>query len=85
MRYSIEFSASALREFQALDRRIRRRISVKIDQLAEKHFPLAVRKFHGEADYGRIRIGDYRVIYRIDRHRVVVVIVRIGHRREVYR
>jgi mRNA interferase RelE/StbE len=85
MGYSIEFSASALREFQAFDRQVQRRISVKIEQLAENPFSLGARKFHGETDHWRIRIGDYRVIYRIDRRRVVVVIVRVGHRREVYR
>jgi mRNA interferase RelE/StbE len=85
MRYAIEFTASALRELRALDRQIQRRISAKIEALRDDPFPPGVQKFQGEADHWRIRVGDYRVIYRIEKQRVVVVIVRIGHRREVYR
>ncbi len=85
MRYTIEFTASALREFRALDRHIQRRISAKIEGLRDDPFPAGVRKFQGQADHWRIRVGDYRVIYRIERQRVVIVIVRLGHRREVYR
>ncbi len=82
MRYAIEFTASALRELRALDRQIQRRISAKIEALRDDPFPPGVQKFQGEADHWRIRVGDYR---RIEKQRVVVVIVRIGHRREVYR
>ncbi|HTR65125.1 MAG TPA: type II toxin-antitoxin system RelE/ParE family toxin [Terriglobales bacterium] len=85
MQYSIEFAASALRELRALDRPIQRRISAKIEGLRENPFPPGVRKFQGEKDHWRIRIGDYRIIYRVEKQRVVIVIVRIGHRREVYR
>ena len=85
MRYTVEFTVSAAREFRALDRQMQRRISVKVAELAEDPFPPSVRKFQGEEDHWRIRVGDYRVIYRLDRRRVVIVIVRIGHRREVYR
>ena len=85
MRYAIKFTASALREFRALESHIQRRISIKIEGLCTDPFPSGVRKFQGEDEHWRIRIGDYRVIYRIEKKRVVIVIVRIGHRREVYR
>jgi len=85
MRYTLEFTASAAREFRALDRHTQRRISTKVSELAEDPFPAGVRKFQGEEDHWRIRVGDYRVIYRVEKRRVVIVIVRIGHRREVYR
>jgi mRNA interferase RelE/StbE len=85
MRYIVEFTASAAREFRALDRQMQRRISGKLLELAEDPFPAGVRKFHGEEDHWRIRVGDYRVIFRVEKRRVVIVIVRIGHRREVYR
>jgi mRNA interferase RelE/StbE len=85
MRYVIDFTASAAREFRALDRQLQRRISSKVSELAEDPFPAGVRKFQGEADHWRIRVGDYRVIYRVETRRVVIVIVKIGHRREVYR
>jgi mRNA interferase RelE/StbE len=85
MRYKVEFTASALREFRALDRQIQRRISAKISELTENPLHAGAKKFHGEADHWRIRVGDYRIIYRVEKHRVVIVVVRIGHRREVYR
>jgi mRNA interferase RelE/StbE len=85
MRYTIEFTASALREVRALDRHIQRRISAKIELLRDDPLPAGVRKFQGEADHWRIRLGDYRVICRIKKQRVVIVVERIGHRREVYR
>jgi len=83
MRYTLEFTASAAQEFRALDRQ--RQISTKVSELADDPFPVGVRKFQGEEDHWRIRVGDYRVIYRVEKRRVVIVIVRIGHRREVYR
>jgi len=85
MRYTLEFTASAAREFRALDRKKQRRISTKVSELANDPFPAGVRKFQGEEDHWRIRVGDYRVIYRVEKCRVVIVIVKIGHRREVYR
>jgi mRNA interferase RelE/StbE len=85
MRYTVEFTASAAREFRALDRQLQRRVSTKVAELAGDPFPPGVRKFQGEEDHWRIRVGDYRVIYRVEKRRVVIVIVRIGHRREVYR
>jgi mRNA-degrading endonuclease RelE of RelBE toxin-antitoxin system len=54
MRYTLEFTASAAREFRALDRQTQRRISTKVSELAEDPFPAAVRKFQGEEDHWRI-------------------------------
>lgn len=85
MRYTVELTASAAREFRALDRQVQRRISAKFTELAADPFPAGVRKFQGEEDHWRIRVGDYRIIYRVENRRIVIVIVRIGHRREVYR
>jgi len=85
MPYSMEFTTSAAREFRALDRQMQRRITTKITELCEEPFPPGTKKLQGQPDHFRIRVGDYRIIYRVDGHRVVIVIVRIGHRREVYR
>jgi mRNA interferase RelE/StbE len=56
-----------------------------MNKLCAQPFPSGVKKLYGLQDHFRIRVGDYRVIYRVDGRRVVVVIVRIGHRRDVYR
>jgi mRNA interferase RelE/StbE len=85
MRYTTEFTTSAAREFRALDRQTQRRIATKIAVLSEDPLPPGVKKLQGEPDHWRLRAGDFRIIYRIDGRRVVIVIVKIGHRREVYR
>lgn len=85
MAYAIEFTASALREFRSLDRTTQRRIGKKISELGDDPFPPGTKKLRGQPDHFRIRIGEYRVIYRVDGKRVVIVIVRIGHRKDVYR
>jgi len=83
--YAIEYTASARRDLRSLDRQIQQRVADKIEDLAENPFPPSVKKFQGEANHWRIRVGDYRIVYRIDSQRVVVVIVRVAHRREAYR
>lgn len=85
MPYIVEFSTSAQREFKALERAVQRRIATHIDELARNPIPSGARKVQGAPDHYRIRIGDYRVIYRIDGKRLTVLILKIGHRREVYR
>ena len=85
MAYTVEFSTSALREFNALERAVQRRIATRIDGLAGNPFPSGTAKLQGEPGLYRIRVGDYRVIYRVDGKRVRVLVLKIGHRREVYR
>ena len=82
MAYTVEFSASALREFEALERAVQRRIATRIDAFVDNPFPSGTKKLQGEADVYRIHVGDYRVIYRVDGKRVRVPILKIG-RREV--
>ena len=84
MHSSIEFTASALREFKAFERAVQRRIATRIGDLAKNPIPPGAKKLHGEPNYYRIRVGDYRVIYRIDADRVAIVVVKIGHRHEFY-
>jgi len=85
MRYTVEFTASALREFKTLDRAVQHRIAPRIDELAKNPIPPGAKKLRGEPSHYRIRVGDYRIIYRIEGSRVAIVVVKIGHRREVYR
>jgi mRNA interferase RelE/StbE len=58
---------------------------VKIDQLALDPRPAGTARLQGHADLLRVRVGRYRVVYLVDSREKVLVIVRIGHRREVYR
>jgi mRNA interferase RelE/StbE len=85
LNYRIEFASSAVREFKALERPVQRRIATRVDALAADPFPPDVKKLQGAPDHYRIRVGDYRVIYRVEKKIVTIVVVKIGHRREVYR
>lgn len=85
MRYTIEIASSALKSIGALPRNMQVRIRRAIDALAENPFPPKVKKMEGEDGMYRIRIGDYRVIYEVHGHLLVILILRVGHRKDVYR
>ncbi len=85
MAYRIEFKPSAGREFSGLPKKIQKRIAVEINSLADTPRPRGVEKLEGNERRYRIRVGDYRVIYEMWDEALLVLVVRIGHRREVYR
>ena len=85
MQYVVQFAASALREFKRMDRALQRRIATHIDELASHPFPSGAKKLQGSSDHYRIRVGDYRVVYRVDGKQLIILILKIGQRREVYR
>jgi mRNA interferase RelE/StbE len=82
--YRVLFKPSAAKEFEALPRTDRRRIATKILSLAENPRPPGHEKLSGSEAY-RIRQGDYRVIYLIQDQELLVFVMKVGHRREVYR
>ena len=85
--YQIEFIKSALKDLQDIDKKDRAKILKEIELLAQNPFSelLKYKKLKASENLFRIRIGDYRVIYNIEHEKLVVLIIRIGHRREVYR
>lgn len=85
MRYAVEIRPSARRELADVPKGQRQRIAAKIDALADDPRPAGCVKLAGGADLWRIRIGNYRVVYTIDGQRLIVQVVRVAHRREVYR
>jgi mRNA interferase RelE/StbE len=68
-----------------LGREPQERIGRAIDALSTTPRPAGAVKLRGAEGYFRIRVGDYRVVYEIADSVLVVLVVRIGHRREVYR
>ncbi len=82
--YSVLIKASAAKELEGLPDKPRRRIAKRIQALADQPRPVGCEKLTGEELY-RIRQGDYRVVYAIDDSEVIVLVTRIGHRRDVYR
>ena len=82
--YNIEILSSAHKALKRINREDRIAIAKAIDGLSQNPRPYGYKKLKGSKLY-RIRIGDYRVIYQINNAKLVVLIVRIGHRREIYR
>jgi mRNA interferase RelE/StbE len=82
--YAVELLPSAAKALGKLERRDQVRIGRRIDRLAHEPRRDAV-KLIGANDIWRVRIGDYRVLFRIEDDRIVVLVIRIAHRREVYR
>ena len=84
MIYSVSLSPAAARQLRKFDPDIRRRIQAAIELLAENPRPPAATRLVGGAGEWRIRTGDYRVIYEIHDGELLVVVLRMAHRREVY-
>lgn len=85
MSYNVKFAKGASKQFKKLSPEIQERIQIKIDELADNPRPNGVVKLvNGENRY-RIRVGDYRVLYIIFDDVLLVTVVKVGHRREVYR
>lgn len=84
MSYRIQFSVHAARQLRKLDPTSRRRIQAAVDLLATNPRPPAAMKLVGGSGEWRVRTGDYRVIYEIRDDELLVLVLRMGHRREVY-
>ena len=80
----IELRPAAARALRKLDPAIRLRIRGAIALLADDPRPPASRPLRGRPGY-RVRVGDYRIIYTIEDTRLIVLVITIGHRRDVYR
>jgi mRNA interferase RelE/StbE len=82
--FTVLFTASATKSFHALSAEVQGRMKPKIDALASNPHPPGAKKLQGEEAY-RIRVGDYRVVYEIKGKQLIVLVLRIGHRRDIYR
>ena len=85
MAYTVELTRTAAKALADLDTVPRARVARAIDALAEDPRPPGAVALQGGAGTLRIRVGDHRVVYTIEDARLVVLVLTIGHRREVYR
>jgi mRNA interferase RelE/StbE len=85
LNYTIEFSSLAERQFKKLPVSFQKRLTPKINALAENPRPSGIKKLEGEDDLYRIRVGDYRIIYQIQDDKLIVLVVKIGDRKEIYK
>jgi len=85
MTYLVVDQPAAERDLAKLPRDVLRRVDDRIRTLAENPRPPGSEKLKGAEDLYRVRVGDYRILYRIDDKARVVRIARVRHRRDAYR
>lgn len=83
-RYRVIVKKAAEKAIDSLPSKIRTRIVIAINDLGDEPRPDGCKKMSLDARY-RIRIGDYRIVYEIEDEILLVLVVRVGHRRDVYR
>ncbi len=85
MTYQVDLVPAAARQLRKLDPQGRRRVQAAIELLAEDPRPPAAKMLVNSDGAWRVRVGDYRVVYEIEDGHLVVLVLAIGHRREIYR
>ncbi|MEU6851999.1 type II toxin-antitoxin system RelE/ParE family toxin [Actinacidiphila alni] len=86
MKYALHFTESARRQLRAIDRTAAMTILTALTPLGDDPYraDANIKKLTGPHDLYRLRVGDYRIAYRVDDGQLVVLVVRVGHRRDVY-
>lgn len=84
-RYALSFQPAAARSIRKFPRDIASRIKTATEALRENPRPPGVKSLAGERGLWRIRVGDYRIVYEIQDNQLLVLVIRVAHRREVYR
>jgi mRNA interferase RelE/StbE len=84
-RYRLLFKPSAERAFLALPKDVQRRLDARLLALQDTPRPPEIRALTGASGVYRLRVGDYRILYEVHDEHVLVLVLAMGHRREVYR
>lgn len=82
--YKVEWKRSAVKELKALPKDAVARILRAVEQIPADPYPAGVRKLVGSEHTYRIREGDYRIIYTVTSSVLVIEVIRVGHRKDVY-
>ncbi|MEH1805365.1 type II toxin-antitoxin system RelE family toxin [Nostoc sp.] len=85
MSYEVKFSRGAKKQFQKLPIDVQQRIQTKINDLAIEPRPNGVKKLQGDDNSYRVRVGDYRVVYEVDDHVLIVTVIKVGHHSGIYK
>ncbi len=83
--YRVEFTPAAEKQLKDLDKPFQMQVFRRIEKLADDPRPQGVEKLEGQEGIYRIRSGNYRILYTINDKALVVVVIRVGDRKEVYR
>ena len=84
MTYSIEFRPAALKNLKRFPKRDLVRIRKRIEELGNSLPDSKTTKMRGKNSFHRVRSGNYRIIYEIHSDRLVILIVKVAHRMDVY-
>ena len=85
MSYRIEISRAAAKSLKKIPKADKKRIVDKIDSLCDNLPPLETTKMKGDNPFHKIRVGDYRIVYEIQDDLLLILVLKIGHRKDVYR
>jgi mRNA interferase RelE/StbE len=83
--YEVKFSKGAKKQLRKLPLDVQQRIQTKINDLAIEPRPNGVKKLQGDDNSYRLRVGDYRVIYEIVNDVLIVTVIKVGHRSDIYK
>jgi mRNA interferase RelE/StbE len=83
--YRVEVSATAERQIRKLGRADQLRVLRAIAALATEPRPSGCRKLQGYTNVFRVRVGRYRILFSVEDDRLVVIVLKVGHRKDVYR
>ena len=83
--YRVEISRTAEKQLRKLELSDQRRVVRALVGLADDPHPAGSRKLSGYTDVFRIRVGVFRILYSVEGRRLIVIILKIGHRKDVYR
>jgi mRNA interferase RelE/StbE len=84
MSYQIFIKPAAQRQLKKLTRTVQQDLITRIESLSANPRPLSCKKLKGRQDQYRLRSGDYRIIYSIEDASLIVKVIKVGHRRDVY-
>jgi mRNA interferase RelE/StbE len=82
--YRVEFGPSVEKNLDKIPRKTRIRILDALEDLRKDPHPSGCKKLQGEDDLWRIRVGDYRVVYTVVEKKLIVLVVRVAHCKDVY-
>ena len=85
MTYRIEVTPAAARQLRKLDPHARRRVQAAVELLAQEPRPSGAKKLVGGDRDWRVRTGDYRIVYEVHDEVLLVLVLAVGHRRDIYR
>ncbi len=85
MKYRIEVKISAAKALKKIPKPDRKRISKKINSFAKKLPNPDITKMKGKNPFHKVRVGNYRIIYEIQDDVLLILIIKIGHRKDIYR